>query len=84
MVELQISMCPNYCEYNFHCLLFIIFPCYIFMGGINVFIINFLSHFPIFCFYLKFGDLICVVNKIYYHKIYKRSTFLYPFTGHLI
>jgi hypothetical protein len=50
------------------------------MDGINGFIRNSLSHFPILGFHLKMGDLTCIVNKMHYHEtIGKRSTFLYLF-----
>jgi hypothetical protein len=43
------------------------------MDGINGFIRNTLSHFPILGFHLKMGDLICIVNKMHYHETIARG-----------
>ena len=43
-------------------------------------LLKFHFSFSRFIFSFKIGDLICVVNKMHYHKtIGKRSTFLYLF-----
>jgi hypothetical protein len=49
----KISNNVNIIPIVYHIIIYSFFPCYLFMGGINGYIRNSLSHFPILCFHLK-------------------------------